>query len=253
MELKEILTKIQQTRIMAERDVENVPAQTRTGIITAVNEAKEDLRKLKVTYGNEFFKNVRGVFVTGDKQKALEFAKLPEKEGESITVDVEALYTRIAKEVESSLGNSTHRALKSEHVNIMVSVLREIGQELNLIDMPMLRIKSYDSLPTYQDVVSFVRDTIRATVGDDLNKDYFVQKTVAKAIDTGYCKPTTNLVLVNASPDEVDSLGSFLTAGVSYVTVESDAKVTPAYVAAKLGTKVAEEVNNNKTNKKNKQ
>lgn len=251
MEIKNLIDQIQETRKLADRDPDTLTGSTRVGMLTAINQAKHELTSLTNRYGTELFKNVRGVFVTGDSIKAAQFASLPQKEGESLTVDVDAMYRRIADPVEPSIANSTHRELKPEHVNIMISVLRDIGQELDLIDLPMLNIKEYPILANSTQVFDFVKNVVRESIGDTLNRDYFVKETVAQAIKTLYSKPVTNIVLLNASPEEIEAFKSIFTSGHQVVAVTETDDVDAVFVAKSLGTSVSEPTAH-KTNKKHK-
>lgn len=250
--LKNLIDQIQETRVIAERDVERLPANTRAGLISAVNEAKGQLEKLKAQYGTELFKNARGVFVQGTPEQSAAFAAIPSREGESLTADASAMYRRIADRMEKSLANSTHRELKTDHVVLAINELVDIGHELDLREIPMLKIKSFPLLPTYEDLVTFVRTTIRATVGDNLNLQYLAKGLTATAINTGYVKPTTNVIVINSSPDEAEGLAKIFTAGSSDVVIGDDDTVNAEYVAKKLNGDNTVTVTAHNKNKKHK-
>jgi hypothetical protein len=236
MDLKSLIKSIKETQQMANRNTEELPDATKVGMISAVKSAQYELKGLLVKYGNKLLENSRAVFVSGDSEKAKQFAALPEKEGESITVDASLLYRRIADVMEPSLAASTQRALKQDHIVLAVSVLREVGQELDLVDMLMPKIPEYPLLPTYDALVSFVRSMVRNTLSDNLNVLYVQKQMIDGGTAQLYSKPTTNVVVLNATPEEIPALARVFTLGYSEVNVDDgeESTVDSEYVSKKL-------------------
>jgi hypothetical protein len=239
-DLKTLVKKIQDTRQVANRDLSEIPEKNRPGLEMAANAAKLELDTLTNQYAQALLASSRAVFVTGDPVRAAAFVALPAKEGESLTLDPSNMYRRIADELEPMIANSTHRCLTQQHIVQMVATLREIGLELELTDMPMPKIPEYPILPNYDSVLAFARDTIRNTMGDDLSVLYMTKDLAKQGIKQLYCRPVTNVMVINATPEEEKGLTPIFAQGVTHIEVNKEDVVNDNFVANTLqGSKKA--------------
>lgn len=233
-DLKSLVKKIQDARLVANRDLTDVPGKNLPGLIMSVNAAKLELEALTGQYAKALLAHSRAVFVTGDPVRAAAFVALPVREGEALVLDPSDMYRRIANELEPMIANSTHRGLTQNHVVQMIEVLRDIGLELELTDMPMPKIPEYPLLPDYDSVLAFTRQTIRNSMGDDLNIIYMTKELANQGIKRLYSRPVTNVMVTNATPEEELGLTPLFPHGVSHVQVNKDDVVNDAFVANTL-------------------
>ena len=200
--LSTLMKEYQETKRIDTEDISMVSFKVRPGREAAKRTAEQRLESLASRYTELLRKAAFGIFVTGPG--SIEFAKIANGEGESLTVDAEALYQRFAAAIEPTIG-FTHQ-FGTQQLLVLLQQLREIGTELNLRDVDVPRGIESQIVPTTRALVTFLKKFVENT-NPTLNVLYMEKQAFDSAVfneSTGVVVP---VVVLNAQPEEVERLG----------------------------------------------
>lgn len=229
--LEQLSAALDETEKDAAIIVDELPPQTRGGWATKVAEAKEALPRLKAQYKDMLLRNAVAIFVNGDQGKVTEFAKLADEEG-AIVVDATALYTRLAKEVELTLGDQ--RSWGIHQVHKFHLALQEVMHDLGLTSLPMPSRGEMPLLPTFNDTVAHIRHVLRDAVGDELNSLYVQDAAAKRARSIRYIGLTAPVLIVGAQADEQNVLAKAFGKGKAELSVGAEDEINKEYLAKSL-------------------
>lgn len=229
MTLEELSKNIIATEKVANMDVEEIPPPTRGAWGTKITEAKARLAELTGQYRGLLLRNGVAIFLNGDPDKAQQFAALVRSEGEGLVADANALYTRLAKDVEPTLAEATVRQWGTTQTHRLHLALQEVMHELKLtaIDMPA---RDQPMVPTFNDVVDNIRRLIRNSNGDEMNRLYVEEQAAKDALAIRYMGSLAPTLILNASDDEKNVLGSGFAKGMATVTVSSEDNIDKEFL-----------------------
>jgi predicted nucleic acid-binding protein len=229
--LKELNKELAEVEKTAAMNIEEIPASVRGGWTTSIEKAKTDLKALRAAYKKVLLSNGVAIFLTGDSAKVTELAKLADEEG-GIVVDANALYERLAKEVEQTI--SDQRSWGIHQVHKFHLALQEVMHEVGLSELPM---PSRDTMPlvkTFQDVVDHIRSVLRAAVGDQLNAIYIEAQAAKRAFEIRYIGVMTPVLIAGAKDGEFHQLSKSFGKGTATVNVLASDEVNKEFLGKAL-------------------
>lgn len=226
--LEKLNTELAEVEKTAQINPEELPPQTRGAWTTAIVEAKAKADGLRREYRTMLLRNAVAIFVNGDKAKLVEFAKLADEEG-AIVVDASALYTRLAKDVEPTVGDQRSWGIHQTHK--LHLALQEVMHELGLTSMPMPSRGEMPLVPTFDDTVAHIRTIVRGATGDDLNNLYIQAVVVRRALAIRYIGVMAPVLIVGALDDEQAALAKSFGKGEMKVVVVATDEINEDYMS----------------------
>jgi hypothetical protein len=210
--LSEAVKAIATAKTAASQEVSYNPID-HTASEMAIQMAKNDLVFLSKEVKHLTNKVSGGIFVDGPTAK--EFAAVAEDEGGAVTVDAGEVYEVLTDAVERTLTQNNSREWRLDIIHALMGNLAGLGQRLGIAYMAGLNTTKYTRslLATRADTLAMVRDVVRAAVGDDLN-GLKLQQDIADAVIKAECEQNVlPVVVLNAHPDDVTGLGSYVFSG----------------------------------------
>lgn len=168
------------------------------------------------------------MFVSGGSLGQLgRFTNLAYEAVGALQVDASELYMRLADRVEAALGES--RVFSAAMVPILMSAIKEIGDELGIREIAALKLDASPILPTYRDTLCHVRQVVRDAVGDDLARLYLSREIAKVALEEKVDEKVIPIEVVGASQSEIAGLAGLFGAGFHQVVL-GDQEVTLDHV-----------------------
>jgi hypothetical protein len=199
--------------------IEDVDPRSRPGHEILKRQAGERIALTKRRFSEEIKGHAFAVFLIGDADKQVKFADIAEDEGDTLTIDSQALYTRITTDLYPTMGNS--KEFTSHQISFIMQTLAKVCTELNVVGYPPLKNLVTTYATTFEGAAGLVKDLIRRSMGDELNKLYIEHLTTQKAIAERYTNSVVPVVLLNATQDEIPFIAPTLFNG-TYLTISVD-------------------------------
>jgi hypothetical protein len=231
MSLEKLDKKMADLKVLANKNLEEIPASVRGAWSTAVRNAKDELKDVQDEYRTLLLRNAVAILVGGDAVKAAELAALAKDEG-GIVVDANALYTRLAQTIEPTLSDQRMWGVQQSHM--LHKGLQEVMTELNLTELTMPARTPDVSVPTFDDVVEHVRVLIVDGIGNTLNALYVQDEAAKRAFEIRYIGTTAPVLVVNAREKEAAAIAKGFGKGDASMTVNSEDEINKDYLTKAL-------------------
>lgn len=229
--LEKLTEELTETEKTAALDPEILPWQTRGAWAMAIGEAKTRLETLRAQYKALLMRNAVAIFVDGDSAKTAEFAKLVDEEN-GIVVDANALYDRLTKEVELTLGDQRSWGIHQTHK--LHLALQEVMHELKLTSLPMPSRGELPLVPTSADTLKHIRNVVNGATSGELNALYVLNDIAKRALEIRYIGVVAPVLIVGAQADEQSVLARSFGKGDAKLTINSDDEVNKEYLVKAL-------------------
>jgi hypothetical protein len=210
--LESLMGKLVRTRKEANIDLEAIPSATRGAWTVRVNTAKAAVEDLETRYRALVLDTVVAVPTVGPKAKAEAFGALVEKTGEGFMVDAQGLYAALTAEVEPLFGAS--RQWGMDQTLRLRQALKQVLEGMGISSIMTPDTGRAVATPDAEATQKFIRDSVRAANGDDLNVLYLKWVIGAKALAMNFVAPKVPVFLVNVQPDDIKGNGPTLIQGV---------------------------------------
>lgn len=221
--LSALVEQIEATTKTANTNLDDVHPNTRGGWASAIIEAKERLKGLQKEYGAQLLRSGVAIFVEGDSTKSVELAGLVRDEKEGLYVFADALYMRLAADIEPTLSEARTWGIAQTHkLHLM---LKEVGHELALSEIPMPTAVLDTTFRDHQALVEHIRTTIHKDIGDDLNRLYMERQIIEQATKIRYSNDVTPVLILKATDDEAPTLAKSLARGMTKLKITEEDKV----------------------------
>jgi hypothetical protein len=206
--IAELVYGIKARKALVAKDPEEFPPRTRTGLVSAQAEAREELLVAEQNYA-QYVKDaaVAGVITSSDPKRVQEFLALAQEVSAQplVVVACDEMYDRLATAGEVGLGPT--RQFGAGQLGIILEEYAAIGRELQFTSLASPRW-SYDVIvPTHKDFVAAIRTAIRAGGdGDSMNRAFIRLQAYRKALEVGYSTSLVPVLIVGSSPEEAPFL-----------------------------------------------
>lgn len=229
MTTEELLNKLDQAEKMAVANPDDPKyARTRTGIETAVQQAKRDVVDLRTKYAAAILKNGVAIFLNGPKAKAVQFAQLINELGEAVVVDAEELYNRLARPIEALLGPS--RNFSSECAAALVSTVGDMARELGTSLNRPLKSDRSEAVPSYGALLEHVRNLIRDDLGDSLAGLYLSKIVGREGLKIRYMGNVSPVIILNAIPGERGGISQAFGKGNATIDLADEDEINKEFI-----------------------
>lgn len=223
--LEKIAGELEATTKTANMSVDDLPWNTRPAWMTKITAAKDAIKPLEAEYKAQLLRSAVAIFVDGSPEKVKTFAKIVHDEREGVVVDASALYDRLTLGVEATMGHTREWGIGQIHK--LHQLLMEVMHDAKLDEIEMPSRASVDrKLPTRQDVYDHIRNIVRAACGDRLNARYLETLAAREALAIRYTHNIVPVVVLHATPDEIQVLGASYAKGFAPAPIRDDEEVT---------------------------
>ena len=221
--LESLSKEIEMTKRIANIKVEELPSATQGGWGTRIRQAQDKLQELNAKFQEVMLQNGVAIFLYGQPQKVKDFIDLAHAEGDALAVDACLLYERLAEDVELTMSTSRVWGIAQTH-RLQLS-LHKVMEEVDLTELPMPARAPENVMATHDDVMVSVRDVIRRSSGDMLNRLYCVKQAMVDAAKTGFTGAVVPVLAVGAQSNEREGLSSAFVKGSAVVEIDDKDEV----------------------------
>jgi len=184
MSFKEILTKINEEKKIAETDLNTISPRAYPYKKGQVDRAKENLESLYVDYKNQVLKNAVFILVTGSHSD--EFADIAQDKFECFNIDAKSFYQEIVDQLSPELYKDKN--LNSSVFDIAGNVLEDKMKNLDVVSYNSLTFSSKYSkfVKTKAEMVDILKDAINDSVGGEVVGLDALEKVSKEAVNKEY-------------------------------------------------------------------
>lgn len=218
--LTEILNQLSEHLAIVNQDISGWDPRTLSGKVLQKRQAEDEVASLTKAYKNLVGNHVMKVFLKGPRAAA--FAEFAAKNGQ-IVADGSELYTILAKEVDATMDRNL-RVFGAHQTIQLVRTMASYGQDAGYRSLPMPKYEANDldhKCPEFVDTVAKVRQGVRASSGDDLNKLHLEKSVIDTCLKTKAAGNVIPVILTNLSDAEVEGLTKTLFPGSTVLTVDA--------------------------------
>lgn len=219
--LEKLAKQLTETEEVANTELAGWDPRTIVGKQGAVRVAKEQVEALTKEYKAEAAKHTVKVFLTGSAKQLQRFTELAPKD-DVLVINGEALYIKLAKPVDATV-DQNRRVFTSNQFTRLVGELTEYARdtELYVLPMPKMDVNSMGvPVPQFEDVLSLVRDAIRASDQDDLNSYAIERAALDEIVTRRVATPVIPVVITNlSSKSEIANVGEKVLKGRPNITI----------------------------------
>jgi hypothetical protein len=208
--LDELLKNYSRTEKLSKRSVESVPLPARPGIEMQVRQSIAALPKLRLEYLTRILRSSFGFFLEGvDEEKNNAFTKIALDNG-AVLVDADALFQKLAKEVQYSLGPSKEFSITQ--IGLMDHALRELVEAtgydgtLNRTVISELRV-----VKDRERLVSYIRELVARSNGSTPVTVTAQSDIVRQALEQQFAGKRLVVIVRNASAQNRAALAGLFT------------------------------------------
>lgn len=208
--LQELMDDIKNLSMTAKRNPVDYGV-TGPAIAVAATQAKEELVKVKAEYGKELLAHCVPIFVMGPLEHQARFAEIAHEEYGTIEVYTGKLYRSLAARIQPSIGPTGE--FGTQQASLLINGLKDAGVDLGVRDVA---VPKHTGLPvvlkTPLDTITYVKNSVRASDGDELNRVAVEQELVALAVSARKSNQALPVVLLETEDmGEVSGLKSLFT------------------------------------------
>jgi len=220
--LESLSKELEEVTAVATKNIDEVPAATRGSWGVVIEDARNKLVGLKAAYKQQLLKNGVAIFLSGDQQKAAEFATTLVAE-EGLVANASALYERIGSAVAETLAGRENEGVEwgVAQTHRLHLALQEVMHEVGVRELPMPDRTATPFVVGRAAIVAHVRTLIRNASGDLLNALYMEDQIVRQAMLIRYTQGMTPVAILGATEEEYSGLARAFAKGSTVVELEA--------------------------------
>lgn len=244
MTLTELLKEIDQLRPNAERLEEEMPAQTRPGLMVAKRQAQDATEKLRNDYRRQVLTKVQLYFLSENESPAQveRFLVMASKLPGVVTVNSAGIYDGLAYATERAIGRD-QRYLVS-HCASLTGLLQQELAKLDFVDINAVPYRDGVVVRNHAEALKLVRETVLESNGHKPNVAFVTQKILAAAEEARFVGDRFVVVLYGIPDSEVVGFKMAFPTNTA-LNLQSLEKVNAQTVAQSLGVKVEQKKEKN--------
>jgi len=226
-ELEKIVFEIEGLTEAANINLDTVPTQNKGGMGVAKVDAINRLKQLKSLYREAVRARTFNLILTGAPEDQLSFSKIAEEEAKLVVVSAQAMFHKMATEVDPALGSMRQFGTTALGLLIReVEVCARFTETWSLITPP--RINEAIIANTFQDLVEAIRGIVNRDCGIGLVKDFIEHQAFLAAFDKKLTENVIPVVVLDGNKEDAEMLKGLLN-GKGF-EVKVPAKVTKEFV-----------------------
>jgi len=198
--LNQILAEMASQTLVANTSLDTVKVANKGSMGIAIADAAANIKVLRQEYATKLSTRVVTIFLSGPISLQETFAKLAEEEGETLTVDSQAIYKKMATDVEPTIG--AQRQFGGTQANHLIRSLEEVARAAGAEFLAVPRLQEVMTVNDFDEHVRVIRDMIRTQVGDDLNRRAIEARIIDLALEKRYSEKVIPVVVLGSSPEE---------------------------------------------------
>lgn len=212
-------------------DLNNIHPASRGGWGARIREAQDAYPAVWDAYRNQVMTDAVAIFVSGNPKGVAEFREIAEDMDVHV-VDSSQIYSRMADIIDPMLGEpGTGRQLHPQHVGQFFERLRDVSAQLNVDVNPS--ITQLPILKTYEDTFTWIREAIRGSCGDAMNRVRVAEEFAAKCKEERHTEGIQPVVVVGClDAGEVEGMSAAF--GCGHIEVNVSQKVIKPQVISAL-------------------
>lgn len=202
-ELEKALSDYNANVALANLNLDEVPTKVRAGKEGQKRQAQANLETMEKAYGEQLRKVTFGLAVMGPG--ADKFIKEFVAEADtSLVVNGAEIYQRIADRVAPAMGNTKEFGVS--HYGIVITELRTIANELNILSMPSPKWSEPVSVATTDGLLNHVRSMVDSSAGVELTSLYLRRQISNAGLKAGSDAPTVPVLVTGLDPQTAEEL-----------------------------------------------
>jgi hypothetical protein len=217
---QELLKMLLSHEEVAGTDLDLIDPRVRPGWSLAVADAKHRLLTLRKDWKNSVLSHALAIFIMGDSDKAKEFSRIAEEEGNTITLDSDYIYRDIANDIEPLFGPT--RQFRPEHLSKLVGLVKLWFEKYGVLKFDPVKVNDFPILNTTADIVVFIKQILRESVGDSLTAMYLGEELAEKAKTIKFNGGTLPVVVLNVTDEEVMGLSGMFSKVGATVNIKNE-------------------------------
>lgn len=199
-----ILQEMTETAKVAATNLDTVPYKNRASAAIAKNDAETKLKALREEYTAQLRERVLTIFVVGSKEDCAIFTKIATDEADVLSIDADAMYEKMAADVEPTIG--AQRMFGGTQLQHLIRSLEQRGREANAGFLPVPRILDVVVVNPPVTTKAVVKDIIVSQIGVDLNARWIEAQIVELAIAAEYGEKFVPVVVTCENVDDAKVL-----------------------------------------------
>lgn len=202
--LSSILADLDEARASAGVDLNTIPMKFKAARAIEKADAEARLPTLEAEYKQRLYDRVATIFVVGDPNDQVKFAELAEHEGDTLTLNVDEIYEKVAVDVEPSIG--ALRQFGGTQLNLMIRGLEDVARKAGVGFIPVPRLLDVGTVKTPAETVAFIKDLIGTQVPAELRARYIEARIVEEALADKVGQKIVPVVIFGAGLEEAFDL-----------------------------------------------
>jgi hypothetical protein len=222
----ELLKQIQECEKIINQSTDGVKAQFLSSMVMGQNQAKDQLKELKLKYKATLKDSVILMIPVGAESGIKQLSKL--LVGKALIVDGEKLYKELAQTSNDTLSDKT-KLFSTLHQQHLMSSMHLVAEKLGIRSLPMPKFGEIRKCSNMAETVDFVKEMVRATNKDDLAKMFIEQDILDAAIKDRNTRNPLYVFLTGLNVDERNNLPKQIYSGNHLVVEDIPAEVDFEY------------------------
>lgn len=216
MELKDVLKKIEEAKVVVNQDP-NFHPKTHAGKLGQIRRAKEDLKMLYSEYREAVRSKI--VFIIPTGLGASKFSDIADKEYGCFKSDAEGVYNEVTENINSALYENT--TFNPSSLETSMNYFRELADEIGLLSYPQVIFKSNYAKPlkNKEDFRNSLKEAINEQIGSDIVGHYTVDRISTLAVNDKFAGKIVPVVMSSSDLELLNNLSQSLKSITSRVFV----------------------------------
>ncbi len=244
-DLTKLMLGIAEAEKQASINLDAVAPKNLPAMQMAKADALDRIEKLKADYKVFMTGATFTIFTSGTPEDQRTFALIAQQEADVLVVSANDLYMQLAKAVEPTLGD--RRTFGTSQLAFLIRSMGDMCRDFKLRDLRTPEIFDLAHPQTLDELATHIRNIIRISSGDALNKAFLENKIFNQAMEVRYNKSVVPVVVLDAVPGEADALGSTLFSQITFKVATTAEMCNKEAVLQKL-TEIRQELKSRKTN-----
>lgn len=229
--LAELAHEIASLLPLANKDLDGVDLKSRASHENAKREAQDRLVELKKTFADTLRARQAAVFVDGTNTAVHDFTEIAQDEG-ALAVRADELYRKLASDIEPVMRRD--RLIEPEQFAQLMRALYDVSRTMNVQDFPQPSFVPGKILNTFDDIVAYVRETVRSAAGDQLNAVFLQNRISETALNIRYQKDIVPVIVTGALEQEVSGLAALFENRRIQLKLDNEEEITKETVSKAL-------------------
>jgi hypothetical protein len=195
------------------RDVSLIPIAGRNGFIMQANQAKQNIKKLRLEYEETLLSKSIGFFLTGPVDKQQAFADLSIKLGKSVVVDNDLMYRGYATFLTPTIGH--HKEFTINQLTKLDGLLQGTSDILGLDRSNYPEVMMPNGVNNYDELTAYVKKVVIKSNGYKITTPFLRNVIATKAFEGNFGNKVLTTVILNTDDRDQNNLNQIFTKSIT--------------------------------------